>query len=72
MREALGLCRSEDAQDAGERCDPVRSGTPKFFKLLGEVMPEFGTGVVSARIHVRDGMTWAVSFQFDNAKEKAA
>ena len=44
----------------------------RFFKLLGQVMPEYGTGVVSARIHVRDGITWAVSIQFDNAKEKAA
>jgi len=43
-----------------------------FFKLLGEAMSEYGTGVVSARIHVRDGITWAVSIQFDNAKEKAA
>jgi hypothetical protein len=32
-----------------------------FLKLLGEVMPHHGTGVVSARIHVRDGIPWAVS-----------
>jgi len=43
-----------------------------FLKLLGEVMPHHGTGVVSARIHVHDGISWAVSVQFDNAKEKAA
>jgi hypothetical protein len=43
-----------------------------FLTLLGEVMLNHGTGVVSVRFHVRDGIPWAVSAQFDNAKEKAA
>jgi hypothetical protein len=43
-----------------------------FLKLLGEVMPQYGTGVLSTRIHVRDGMPWAVSIQFHNAEKKAA
>jgi hypothetical protein len=43
-----------------------------FFDLLGEVTRRHDTGVVSARIHVRDGMPWAVSVQFDKAAEKAA
>jgi len=43
-----------------------------FLKLLGEVMPQYGSGVLSTRIHVRDGIPWAVSVQFDNTKEKAA
>jgi hypothetical protein len=43
-----------------------------FLKLLGEVMPRYGTGVLSTRIHVRDGMPWAVSVQFHNAEKKAA
>jgi hypothetical protein len=43
-----------------------------FLKLLGEVMPEYGTGVLSTRIHVRDGMPWAVSVQFAPAGKKAA
>jgi hypothetical protein len=43
-----------------------------FLKLLGKVMPHYGTGVVSAPIHVSDAITWAVSIQFDNTKEKAA
>jgi len=41
-------------------------------KLLGKVMPHHGTGVVSARIHLYDGIPWAVSVQFHNADEKAA
>jgi hypothetical protein len=45
---------------------------PGFLKLLGEVMLHHGTGVVSVRFHVRDGIPWAVSAQFDNAEEKAA
>ena len=43
-----------------------------YLKLLGEVMPHHGTGVVSARIHVRDGIPWAVDVQFHNAEENAA
>jgi hypothetical protein len=37
-----------------------------------EVIPDNSTGVVSVRIHVRDGMPWAVSVQFEEAREKAA
>ena len=43
-----------------------------FLRLLGEVMPQHGTGVVSARIHVRDGIPWAVSVEFDTGEKKAA
>ena len=43
-----------------------------FLDLLGEVMTHHSTGVVSVRIHVRDGMPWAVSVEFDSAREKAA
>ena len=45
-----------------------------FLELLGEVMFEHDThtGVVSVRIHVRDGVPWAVSVQFDNAAKKTA
>ncbi len=43
-----------------------------FFDLLGEVTGHHDTGVVSARIHVRDGIPWAVSVQFDKAAERAA
>jgi hypothetical protein len=50
---------------------------PGFLDLLGEVMnrevaPDSGTGVVSVRIHVRDGTPWAMSVQFDNAEARAA
>jgi len=44
----------------------------EFLKLLGEVMPTHATGVVNARIHLRDGIPWAVSVQFHNAEQKAA
>jgi hypothetical protein len=30
------------------------------------------TGVVSARIHVRDGKPWATSVRFDNTEGRAA
>lgn len=43
-----------------------------FFDLLGEVMTLHNTGVVSLRIHIRDGLPWAVSVDFDSATEKAA
>jgi hypothetical protein len=43
-----------------------------FLDLLGEVMTRRDTGVVSVRIHVRDGMPWAVSVQFDSAGDRAA
>jgi hypothetical protein len=43
-----------------------------FLELLSAAMLHHGTGVVSVRIHVRDGVPWAVSAQFENAEEKAA
>jgi hypothetical protein len=43
-----------------------------FLKLLGEGTAHHGTGVLSARIHVHDGIPWAVSVQFHNAEERAA
>jgi hypothetical protein len=43
-----------------------------YFKLLDEVMPDHGTGVVSARIHIRDGIPWAVDVQFHNTEGEAA
>ena len=43
-----------------------------FLDLLAEVVHHEATGVVSVRIHVRDGMPWAMSIQFDNAEERAA
>lgn len=43
-----------------------------FLELLGAVVLHHGTGVVSVRIHVRGGMPWAVSAQFENADEKVA
>jgi hypothetical protein len=43
-----------------------------YLELLGEVMRHHGTGVVSVRCHVRDGMPWAVSVQFDNVEQRAA
>jgi hypothetical protein len=50
---------------------------PGFLDLLGEVMnrevvPDSGTGVVSVRIHVRDGTPGAMSVQFANAEKRAA
>ena len=43
-----------------------------FLNLLSEVMADDRTGVVSIRIHIRDGMPWALSVQFDNVAAKAA
>ena len=43
-----------------------------FLDLLSKVMAHDATGVVSIRIHVCDGMPWAVSVQFDKAAAKAA
>ena len=43
-----------------------------FLELLSEVMAHDGTGVVSIRIHVRDGMPWALCVHFDTAAAKAA
>jgi len=49
-----------------------------FLELLGDSLRErlryfdAGTGVMSARIHIRDGEPWAVSVQFDNADKRAA
>jgi hypothetical protein len=36
-----------------------------FLDLLGEVMDHDVTGVLNVRIHVRDGVAWAVSVQFN-------
>ena len=43
-----------------------------FLDLLGEVMSHHATGVVSIRIHLRDGRPWAMCVQFDDAAKKAA
>ena len=43
-----------------------------FLELLGEIMARDGIGTVSIRIHIRDGMPWAMRVQFDNAAKKAA
>jgi hypothetical protein len=43
-----------------------------FLDLLADVEHHEATGVVSVRIHVRDGIPWAMSVQFDNADERAA
>ena len=43
-----------------------------FLDLLSEVICHHATGVMSVRIHVRDGIPWAVSVQFDNTANKAA
>jgi hypothetical protein len=50
----------------------MRRDVAGSLKLLGEVMPHHGTGVVSARIHIRDGISRAVSVQFHTVEEKAA
>jgi hypothetical protein len=44
----------------------------EFLDLLGEVMDHEVTGVLNVRIHVRDGMAWAVSVQFNDAATRAA
>ena len=43
-----------------------------FLDLLAEVVHHGATGVMNVRLHVRDGMPWAVSVQFDNAGKRAA
>ena len=43
-----------------------------FLDLLAKVAHHDVTGVLNVRIHVRDGMAWAVSVQFDDAASKAA
>jgi hypothetical protein len=43
-----------------------------FLKLLDEVMRNCETGVVSARIHVRDGTPWAMAVEFEPPDAKAA
>jgi hypothetical protein len=43
-----------------------------FLDLLGEVMDHDATGVLNVRIHVRDGMAWAVSVQFNDDAKTAA
>jgi len=43
-----------------------------FLDLLTDVVHYEDTGVLNVRIHVRDGMPWAVSVQFDKAGKRAA
>jgi hypothetical protein len=43
-----------------------------FLDLLDAVVHHDVTGVLNVRIHVRDGMPWAVSVQFDDAAKEAA
>jgi len=43
-----------------------------FLDLLAEVVHHGATGVMNVRLHVRDGMPWAVSVQFDDAGKRAA
>jgi hypothetical protein len=43
-----------------------------FLDLLAEVVHHDVTGVLNVRIHVRDGMAWALSVRFDSAAERAA
>src|SRR5947199_10260081 len=49
-----------------------------FFELLGDFLQkrlldhEALTGVLVARIHVRDGEPWAVSVRFDDEAKRAA
>jgi hypothetical protein len=49
--------------------DEKMFGVADYLQLLGEVMLHHGTGVVTMRFHVRDGIPWAASIHFDNAKE---
>jgi hypothetical protein len=43
-----------------------------FLKLLDDVMRDGAAGVVSARIHVRDGLPWAISVEFAHVDARAA
>jgi hypothetical protein len=43
-----------------------------FLDLLAEVVHHDVTGVLNVRVHVRDGIAWAVSVQFDDAAKRAA
>jgi hypothetical protein len=48
-----------------------------FLELLGDSLQEqlhrrAVTGVLSARIHFRDGEAWAIAIRFDNREERAA
>jgi hypothetical protein len=43
-----------------------------FLELLADVMRDSATGVVSARIHVRDGRPWAMAVEFQSAGVRAA
>lgn len=68
VRDALRRIRKVRAMDNEKRA----FDSAGFFDLVGQVMPRHNTGVVSLRIHIRDGLPWAVSVDFDGAKEKAA
>jgi len=62
----------------GSPGDATEFDARQFLELLGDSLQEPSrdreawTGVLTARIHVRDGAVWAVSIQFDNSEEKAA
>src|SRR5262245_63973988 len=43
-----------------------------FLDLLSEVMDHDVTGVLNVRIHIQDGMGWAMSVQFNDAATRAA
>jgi hypothetical protein len=43
-----------------------------FLELLADVMRDSATGVVSARIHVRDGLPWAMAVVFEKTGARAA
>jgi hypothetical protein len=43
-----------------------------FLELLADVMRDSATGVVSARIHVRDGLPWAMAVAFEHTVARAA
>lgn len=43
-----------------------------FLDLLGEVRDHEVTGILTVRIHVLDGMAWAVNVQFEDTAQKAA
>jgi hypothetical protein len=43
-----------------------------FLNLLADGLRDNATGVVSARIHVRDGRPWAIAVEFEEGDERAA
>jgi hypothetical protein len=61
-----------------ERKEGILFDARGFFDLLGDLLRqrlldhEALTGVLVARIHVRDGEPWAVSVRFDDEATRAA